>query len=100
MSHEKKNRERIADLLKAKDDKKEIVEIVTALWLQFTIFPKALKDGKGTGRTPSSGQTNNKRTEDFQGKVKEAVKEDPTKSFGDRLGPWMWVLYYVKGFER
>ncbi|QQP39502.1 Hypothetical protein FKW44_020401 [Caligus rogercresseyi] len=52
MSHEKKNLRRLLTSL-AKVDKKEIVEIAGALWLQFTMFSKALKDGKGTGRTPA-----------------------------------------------
>ncbi|QQP36207.1 Uncharacterized protein FKW44_021230 [Caligus rogercresseyi] len=54
MGHEKKNRERIADLLKAKVDKKEIVEIVGCSLVTVYNVSKALKDGKGTGRTPGS----------------------------------------------
>ncbi|QQP38671.1 Uncharacterized protein FKW44_019315 [Caligus rogercresseyi] len=65
MSHEKKNRERIADLLKAKVDKKEIVEIVGCSLATAYNVSKALKDGKGTDRTPGSGGASKKRTEDF-----------------------------------
>ncbi|QQP53463.1 Hypothetical protein FKW44_005964, partial [Caligus rogercresseyi] len=56
-----------------------------------------LKDGKGTGRTIGSGGASNKGTEDCLGKVKEAVKEDPTKLIRDWLGSWMSVLLPCQG---
>ncbi|QQP54572.1 Hypothetical protein FKW44_007444 [Caligus rogercresseyi] len=61
MSHEETNREKIADLLQAKVDKKRSWNLLGALWLQFTMF-QGSKDVKGTGRTPGSGGANKKRT--------------------------------------
>uniref|UniRef100_A0A0K2SX77 Uncharacterized protein n=1 Tax=Lepeophtheirus salmonis TaxID=72036 RepID=A0A0K2SX77_LEPSM len=72
--------QRISDLLDAKIEVAEIMDIVKCSRSLIFKAVKLKKDGKDLSRKEGSGVHNLKRDSEFLGDLKKKIKEDPTKS--------------------
>uniref|UniRef100_A0A0K2TER7 Uncharacterized protein n=1 Tax=Lepeophtheirus salmonis TaxID=72036 RepID=A0A0K2TER7_LEPSM len=80
MSEQEAKRQRISDLLYAKIEVTEIMDILKCSSSLIFMVAKMKKDGKDLSTKEGSGGHNLNRDSEFLGDLKKSIKEDPKKS--------------------